>query len=423
LVSRGKILRSGYTTGACAAAAAKAAAILLMRGAPQADCPDRHTSAVTEVNIPFPDGSRHEFKVFNTSLITHQSSLIGRASVIKDAGDDPDVTNGAEIAAEVTIKDSDETPVMVDKSKDNNDSDNSSLLVLHSSLIIRGGTGVGKVTKPGLPIAVGDWAINPVPRKMIRQAVQEALLEALKGTNPPLPLFTKGGREGINGSFPVQNSSPVIEITISVPEGEELAKKTLNPRLGIIGGISILGTSGIVRPLSSEAWTASITASMDVARALNLKEVVVSAGRMSEKAHMERYNLPEEAYIMMGDYLEFSLLEAKKHGFIRVHLCAQWAKMLKIAMAMPQTHVRHGALDIERGVGLLNRLGIAIPQDPGFNTAREVFDYVVSVHGGEPSLFRKVCNSAKEYAEGITEGIPVVSHLVSYNGGILVSSE
>lgn len=418
MVSRNKILRSGYTTGACAAAAAKAATILVMRNASgvlggkgnlPAGLIGNHPSLVTEVDIPFPDGSRHEFKVFNSSVITHQSSFIGRASVIKDAGDDPDVTNGAEIVATAKVI---SEMLEVGSEQPQKTSSAASHLLLPTShlLLIKGGRGVGKVTKPGLPVAVGDWAINPVPRRMIREAVQEALKEA-EAVSPFHPPLTKGGQRW------------GIEITISVPQGEELAKKTLNPRLGIIGGISILGTSGIVKPLSSEAWTASITASMDVARALNLEEIVVSAGRVSEKAHMERYNLPEEAYVMMGDYLEFSLLDAKKHGFTRVHLCAQWAKMLKIAMATPQTHVRHGAIDVDKGVRLLNSLGIAIQRDSGFNTAREVFDYIVSVHGGGPSLLRKVCNSAKGYAEGITCGIPVVSHLVSYHGEIIVSSE
>jgi cobalt-precorrin-5B (C1)-methyltransferase len=352
------------------------------------------------VDIPFPDGSRVKFAVHHSGLANGPSGPVASASVIKDAGDDPDVTNGAEIVAEVVILNAlCDRGENVEKGTSETAAADSSLITDHSSLVIRGGRGVGRVTKPGLPVPVGDAAINPVPRKMIREAVLEALREANL------------------------RSLPHIEITISVPDGEELAKKTLNQRLGIIGGISILGTSGIVKPLSSEAWTASITASMDVARALNLDEIVVSAGRVSEKAHMKKYNLPEAAYVMTGDYLEFSLLDAKRHGFTRLHLCAQWAKMLKIAMATPQTHVRHGAIDIEKAVGLLNRLGITVPQDSDFNTAREVFDSIVSAHGGDPSLFRKVCNAAKRYAEGITGGIPVVNHLVSYNGEILVSSE
>ncbi|NOZ69885.1 MAG: cobalamin biosynthesis protein CbiD [Deferribacteres bacterium] len=308
-----KRLRSGYTTGACAAAAAKAAALLLL---------DPHAGAahrkLNSVEIPFPDGSRVSFKIHNFKLQTRDSKPVAFASVIKDAGDDPDVTHGAEIAAEARLAGA-RRPL--------------------PRLIINGGRGVGTVTKPGLPVPVGEPAINPVPRKMIRDAVLEAV-DSLMGKASP---------------------APVVEITISVPDGEELARKTLNSRLGITGGISILGTTGIVRPVSTEAWTATITASMDVAVATGRKEIVISAGRASEKAHMKKYHFPEESYVLMGDYLEYSLLEAGKHNFRKIHLCAQWAKMLKIAMATPQTHVRFGAIDIRKAVEFLNSLGIDIP--------------------------------------------------------------
>lgn len=392
-------MRSGYTTGACAAAAAKAATMLLVKAlALKSVTPEVIGSGdyPSTVDIPFPDDSRVNFKIHNSGLKNLNSQQFKAwASVIKDAGDDPDVTNGAQIVAEVSFA------LERGSATINERSDNPSEVADGDTagVAIKGGRGVGRVTKPGLPVPVGDSAINPVPRRMIREAVLEALREA----NP--------------------RALPDIEITISVPDGEELAKKTLNSRLGIIGGISILGTSGIVKPLSSEAWTASITASMDVARALNSDEVVVSAGRVSEKAHMKQYDLPDTVYVMMGDYLEFSLLDAKRHGFTRIHLCAQWAKMLKIAMATPQTHVRHGAIDIETAVRLLNSLGVTVPQDADFNTAREVLDYIISVHRGDPSLLRKVCNAAKRYAEGITGGISVVSHLVSYHGEILARSE
>ncbi len=403
-----KILRSGYTTGACAAAAAKAATTLLLNndsgvaGLSQLGLVIHQPSPITDVDIPFPDGSRVSFKVHGSGFRERYPHSTAWASVIKDAGDDPDVTNGAEIVAEVVMDDaiSYKSGVVQGSLHING----------YPSLIIQGGRGVGRVTKPGLPMPVGEAAINPVPRKMIREAVFEALREAEPASSPHPPL-TKMRQRG------------VIEVTISVPEGEELAKKTLNPRLGIIEGISILGTSGIVKPLSAEAWTASITASMDVAKALNLEEIVVSAGRVSERAHMEKFKFPEDAYVMMGDYLEFSLVDAKNHGFMRVHLCAQWAKMLKIAMSKPQTHVRHGAIDIEKTVGLLNNLGIPVPRDRNFNTAREVFNYIVSTYGPEPALFQKVCNAAKKYGEAITGGVPVVNHLISYEGEVFVSSE
>jgi cobalt-precorrin-5B (C1)-methyltransferase len=400
VASSTKKIRYGYTTGACAAAAAKAAAILLLNGEPgvkglKRQCAKKH---VGRVDIPFPDGSRHTFVVSHSSLLTHHPSLTASASVIKDAGDDPDVTNGAEIVATVRMMGPHNTQ--------------------DSSVIFKGGRGVGTVTKPGLPVPVGDPAINPVPRKMIREAVEEAFQECEESR-----VRSKRMNKDVTPSHLTPHSLRCIEITIEVPKGEELAKKTLNARLGIIGGISILGTSGIVKPLSTEAWTSSISTAMDVAKASGLEEIVLSVGRVSERAHIKKYGLREEAYVMMGDYFEFSLLDAKKHDFSKIHISAHWAKMLKISMSTPQTHVKHGAIDIKKGVVHLNSLGIAVPEDRDFNTAREIYDYLVSMCGRSLSEFKKVCITAKRYAEGITAGITVTTHLVSYDGDIIVDSE
>ena len=162
---------------------------------------------------------------------------------------------------------------------------------------------------------------------------------------------------------------------------------------------------------------------MDVAKAAGLGTVVISSGRTSEKAHMKKYHFPEEAYAMMGDYLEFSLQDAKRHGFREVHLCAQWAKMLKAAMGTPQTHVRNGALEAAEAADFLLRLGIDLPRDKTFNTSREIFDYIQSAVRNPQSAMKTVCTAAKRYAEGITSGIPVIAHLVSYEGDILAESE
>jgi cobalt-precorrin-5B (C1)-methyltransferase len=314
------------------------------------------------------------------------------ASVIKDAGDDPDITNGAEIVAAVR---SAERGVRSEDSK----------------IIIKGGEGVGTVTKPGLAIPVGEPAINPVPRRMIREAVMEAISEQ-----------RAEGKE--QGDADAMRHAPCsLQVTISVPAGEGLAKKTLNHRLGIVGGISILGTTGIVRPLSEAAWTATITASFDVAKALGLTEVVISTGRTSEKAHQRKYGLPGEAYAMMGDYTEFSLRDAAKHGFSKVHLCAQWAKMIKIAMATPQTHVRHGALEAEKAADFLVKLGINIPREKAFNTSRDIFDFINSALPTRHSALSLVCEAARRYAEGLASGTPVIVNLVSYEGDILAASE
>ena len=366
-----KRIRTGYTTGACAAAAAKAAAILLLKG---------KGSLGKEIEIPLPDGSRVSFGIHKSSLKNHDSKSISMASVIKDAGDDPDITNGAEICATLSYCNG------------------------AQGLIIRGGSGVGIVTKPGLAVAVGESAINPIPKRMIRDAVLEVLLNRdIKGESTDWEIPQRG-----------------IEITISVVDGEILAKKTLNPRLGIIGGISILGTTGIVKPISSEAWTATITSSMNVAKAMGHDEIVISAGRASEKAHMRKFMFPEECYVMMGDYLEYSLLEAKKLGFRKIHLAAQWAKMIKIAMSTPQTHVRYGALDIKKAVDFLRNLGFELP-DIGFNTAREIFDFISHSYSVPSLIFLKVCDTAKRYAQRIA-GIPVIVNLISYDGDVVLST-
>ena len=139
---------------------------------------------------------------------------------------------------------------------------------------------------------------------------------------------------------------------------------------------------------------------------------------------MKKYGLPEEPYVLMGDYLEYSLQEAKKHNFSKIHLCAQWAKMVKIAMATPQTHVRFGAIDIKKAVEFLNSLGIDVPSDQDFNTAREIFDYIIAENAGaiHELPLQKVCNAAKNYTEEIAKGIPLETCLVSYNGEIIASS-
>lgn len=369
-----------------------------------------------EVEIPFPDGSRVKFRVQGSGFSAQDKSAW--ASVVKDAGDDPDVTNGAEIVAEVR-------KVQKRGSAEARKQRTSSLpRFIASSLVIKGGRGVGTVTKPGLPVPVGEPAINPVPRKMIKEAVMEAINESAEARK-------RGSGEAKNFLTSSLPHFLALDVTISVPNGGELAKKTLNSRLGITGGISILGTTGIVKPVSTEAWTATISSSMGVAKAMGHQVIVLSAGRTSEKAHMKKFSLPEESYVLMGDYLEYSLREASKQGFERIHLCAQWAKMVKIAMATPQTHVRFGAIDIEKAVQFLcaeehgSILFKAVQNSSkNFNTAREIFDFINSELKTQNSkLYLDVCTSARKYAEGIASGIPVFTYLVSYEGEIIAGSE
>ena len=325
-----------------------------------------------QVDIPFPDGERHSF-------LLHSCAVEGdtaRASVIKDAGDDPDVTNGAEIIAVVsrnTAGGGDE------------------------AVIIRAGSGVGTVTKPGLPIPVGEPAVNPVPRRMIREAVAEAITQGTASSAKPVPLV----------------------VTISVRDGEVLAEKTLNRRLGIIGGLSILGTTGIVRPVSAKAWTDTIDASMKVARAAGLDQVILSTGRTSEAAVQKLLRLPEEAQVMMGDYLEYALTAAGRHGFSSIHLAGMWAKILKCALCIPQTHVRNGALEMEQAADLLGALGLerdSVARMKKANTAREILQRLQ--RPGRDDLVRAVCCKARQYAEKCS-GLPVNIYLVTSEDGVI----
>jgi len=353
---RKKPLRNGYTTGACAAAAAKAATFCLLgKVYPET------------VEIPFPDGSRHGFSLCRTG---GQPAM---ATVVKDAGDDPDVTNGAEIGAEVSwLADGWTT----------------------ERIVLTNGPGVGLVTKPGLPVPVGEPAINPVPRQMIWAAVAEAL----EGS----------GREDQG-----------LEVRIFVRDGEILAEKTLNRRLGVIGGLSILGTTGIVRPVSAKAWTDTIEASMRVARAVGLTEAILSTGRTSEAKAQGLLRLPEEAQVMMGDYLRYALEAARRHGFSRIHLAAMWAKLVKAALAVPQTHVRNGVLEARQAADLLVRLGLdqeSAAELRTANTAREIYGRLKAMRRND--LIDAVCRRAQEQARQWS-GLPVRVYLVTAEEGVV----
>ncbi|MFH1003716.1 MAG: cobalt-precorrin-5B (C(1))-methyltransferase, partial [Chloroflexota bacterium] len=294
---KGRKQRSGYTTGACAAAAAKAAVLAWLGQQPVA--------RVT-ISLPQNGGTRASFPVARCTFSQTEASC----SVIKDAGDDPDVTDKAEIRATVSAGD-------------------------RPGIEITGGEGVGRVTKPGLEIAVGRPAINPVPREMIIASVREAAGDYLK----------TGG----------------IRVTISVPEGEALAKRTLNRRLGIVGGISILGTTGIVIPYSAEAYTACISQSLDVAVAAGCREAVLTTGRRSEKfAQAALPWLAEEAFIQAGDFIGHALEECAKRPLAKVTVWGMVGKMSKLAAGHLYTNISDSRVDI----GLLTEVaaGAGVPQ-------------------------------------------------------------
>jgi cobalt-precorrin-5B (C1)-methyltransferase len=278
-------LRKGWTTGACATAAVKAALHLLWG-----------QERLTHVRITLPKGERPEF------AIAHLAEGPGwaEAGVVKDAGDDPDVTHGAMIIARVAAGDGTD-PVQ-----------------------FRAGAGVGMVTKPGLPIPVGEPAINPVPRQMMRAVVAD-VAERLR----------------------IQAQDRAITITISVPGGEELAAKTWNPRLGIKGGLSILGTTGIVRPFSCAAWIASIHRGVDVARAEGLTHVAGCTGASSERAVQADLGLPDHAMLDMGDFAGGMLKYIARHPVDRVTIGGGLAKLVKLGQGAIDLHSGRSQVDFD----------------------------------------------------------------------------
>jgi cobalt-precorrin-5B (C1)-methyltransferase len=273
-------LRSGYTTGSCATAGAKAAALAIVERRMRPD-----------VEITLPRGQKVRFQLH--SCVRH-SETAAECSVIKDAGDDPDVTHGAEIFTRVDL----EPP---------------------PGLRYRAGAGVGTVTKPGLELAVGEPAINPVPRRMIRQALEEVLGQAWE-------------RLGAT-------------VTISIPNGEALAKETLNGRLGILGGLSILGTTGIVVPYSHAAFKVSILKAIRVARVNGCTHLVLTPGGKSESFAQRALVLPEESFIEVGDFVAQAMAYCRRYQPTQVTFGALPAKFSKVAAGQLETHSRDGEVD------------------------------------------------------------------------------
>ncbi|MBO6754769.1 MAG: cobalt-precorrin-5B (C(1))-methyltransferase [Roseibium sp.] len=305
-------LRRGWTTGACATAAAKASFCALATG----DFPD-------PVEITLPKGGTADFILARHALGSGHAS----ASIVKDAGDDPDVTHGALVTATVQP------------------------LPEGAGVHFKAGPGVGTVTRPGLPIPPGEPAINPVPRQMMRAAIAE---EAL--------------RTGL---------SPDVEIEIAIDGGAELALKTLNPRLGIVGGLSVLGTTGIVRPFSCAAWIASIHRGIDVARATGLTHVVGATGSTSEDAVRARYDLDEAAFLDMGDFAGGMLKYLRAHPVPRLTMAGGFAKFTKLASGALDLHSARSTVDLQFLTDLVSEAGgspALAAAVPTANTAKEVLD-------------------------------------------------
>jgi len=336
-----KSLRTGYTTGTCASAAAKGAAMNLLGAHPK----------VVEVKLPL--GATANISL-HESWIKDGSAF---CTVIKDAGDDPDVTHGAEIGAKVSF--------IPSKKK----SDSGKL-----PLILKGGKGVGVVTKPGLPVKKGEAAINPVPRKMVRASLRD--------------VFSKNSM--------LSATLKRVEVTLFVPRGKELARRTFNPRLGIIGGISILGTTGIVKPFSHQAYRETICCALQIARAAGCKEVILSTGGLSErlaKSYLPR--LSEESFIQMGDYVGFALNQALKNKFHRFTVTAFMGKLSKIAAGCSYTHARSFTLDVEFFLSLGKEAGVkpkVLKEISQSLTTRGILEILLKY--SEHTLIDRVCTKA-----------------------------
>lgn len=363
--------RTGFSTGACAQAGVAACLVSFLEGTPP-----------KEISVRLPIGRRAVFPLtdFRFDLSADKDGPSATATIIKDAGDDPDVTHGAAIVTSIRL-----TPL--------------------PEIRFFAGPGVGTVTKPGLGLAVGGPAINPIPREMIRN---EFLLR-----QDDLKIWTSK-RYGW--------SDPGMDVTISIPNGEILAEKTLNGRLGILGGLSILGTKGIVVPFSTSAYRASISQAIDVALAREIRTLVFTTGGQSEKfAQKIRSDLPEEAFIQIGDFTGFSLREAVKKNVDRVIMAGFLGKFSKLAAGVTQTHAAGSSVDLEFLSSIAREAGC--PEDicteiALANTARHAGEIALSSGcTGFFSLLGKRVHS--QLKKAVKSDLPIEILLTNFDGTIL----
>lgn len=350
-------MRTGYTTGACATAATRAALLTLLE--------EREPVTVT---IRLPLG---ELVTFTVHRCERNADGSVTASVIKDAGDDPDVTHGAEICATVSWR-------------------------AEAGIALDGGVGVGRVTKPGLGLEVGSAAINQVPRSMIEQVVQELLTE--------------------------NNEQRGVLVIISVPDGLQRSRKTLNARLGVIGGLSILGTTGIVRPYSTAAYKASISKAVDVAIACgNQEHILLTTGSRSEKFARRYIFLPDEAYIQMGEFTGYALRDCARKGVRNVTLVGMVGKLSKIGDGRMQTHVAGAEVDVQGLAAIAEEVGApaeVVEQARQANTARH-FQELMLAHGLN-RVFDLICERARVTSQAyVHDALTVDILMCDFDGSIL----
>ena len=351
-------LRTGYTTGTTATAATKAALYALIKG-----------KAVNDIIVSLPKGKVARLKILSTKINGNKVTC----TVIKDGGDDPDVTHGAEICSTVSF--------------------NKNI----GKINIDGGKGVGIVTKPGLGLEIGKVAINPTPMKMLEKAVYEVAQEQLKN---------KG-----------------IDVMISVPKGEEIATKTDNPRLGIVGGISILGTTGIVLPYSTASFAASIRQSLDVAIAMGISDTIVltTGGRSEDFAKALFPLLPEQSFIRMGDFAGYSINQCAIKKIKKAIIAGFVGKLTKMAMGVKQTHVAGSHVDMEfmaRLAAQCNASDQVIDEIRNANTARHVSEIIIA--NRITAYFDLICKKVHEQMMKYTNNqLDVEVVLFEFNGCVI----
>jgi len=346
----GTALRRGWTTGACATAAVKSSIAAFLGD-----------EFIDPVTISLPKGDMPSFPL----AMEEKGTDFARAGIIKDAGDDPDVTHGAMIIAQISQG-------------------------LHGSgITFHAGEGVGTVTKPGLPIDVGEAAINPVPRKLMQGVVKAACKRS--------------------------DIAPDIKITISVPGGEKIAERTWNPRLGIVGGISILGTTGIVHPFSCSAWIHSIHRGIDVARAVGLTHVLGATGSTSEHAACQRHDFPEIAMLDMGDFAGGLLKYLRQHPIPKLTLAGGIAKFTKLAQGAMDLHSGRSQVDFHWLAEQAIQLGMeheTIDRIQTANTAMEAFEITGDFR---KPLANLVAIEARKRVMDILRGAPVDVEILVYS--------
>jgi cobalt-precorrin-5B (C1)-methyltransferase len=349
-------LRTGFTTGTCATASSMAGLLAII-----------NQKKIDSVEVVLPNGNNILIKIHSCEF----DKTKAKCSVIKDGGDDPDVTHGAEIIVDVIL-----TPNV-------------------NQIEIDGGEGIGIVTKPGLGLEINKPAINPTPKKMIIKNLNLVGQDILK-----------------------QNG---IQIIISVPKGKELALKTDNPRLGIVGGISILGTSGIVIPYSTASFAASVRQNLDVSLAMGNNTVVLTTGGRSEEFAKKIVDLPEHSFVQMGDFSGYTIQQCAKKEIKKAYVAGFIGKFAKMATGVKQTHVKGSKVDTNFLASLSEKCGAdekIAEKIRNANTARHVQDIILEnkVDGFFDEVCLNVYNQMRKHSE---EKVPIEVILFDFDGSIL----